>query len=515
MHTVFEWPLALQALTLSVPAVFAAGALATSPRAPLRAATAASAVALALALCLGASAAVTPDALPRGAALRLDLVTRAMLLLVTSLAVVIARFSRSYLDGDPGAARYARALLATLSAVTTLVVANHLLLLAAAWTATSVALHQLLTFYDRPAALLAAHKKFLVSRLADACLLGAIALTHRCVGSLDLDAVYAWSATHAARSPAMQLAAGLFALAACLKSAMLPFHGWLTQVMEAPTPVSALLHAGVVNLGGLLMIRLAPVMTHAPGAQALLVVVGMTTALIAALITTTRVSVKVALAWSTCAQMGFMLAQCGLGAWHLALLHLLAHSLYKAHAFLSAGGAVEAWRLGALSPARAPVTLAALARGAAISLTVTAGALAVAALAGRALPLEVAASALLFALSLAPSLGADRALLLRAAGVAGMYFAWHALAARALPPAGAPSALGWAFVAAGFTALFAVQSVLAARPRGGLARALHPWLFAGMHLDEAFTRITFRAWPPRLRPHASDARVAVAESLEA
>jgi NAD(P)H-quinone oxidoreductase subunit 5 len=118
----------------------------------------------------------------------------------------------------------------------------------------------------------------------------------------------------------------LLVASAALKCAQLPFHGWLIQVMEAPTPVSALLHAGVVNIGGFLMIRLAPLMTQSEIAQTLLVICGCTTAVIAALVMTTRVSIKVALAWSTCAQMGFMLLECGLGAYPLALLHIVAHS---------------------------------------------------------------------------------------------------------------------------------------------------------------------------------------------
>lgn len=93
-------------------------------------------------------------------------------------------------------------------------------------------------------------------------------------------------------------------LAAVLKCARLPFHGWLIQVMEAPTPVSALLHAGVVNLGGVVLLRFAPVVDRAVETRALLVVVGVLTAVVASLVMTTRVSVKVSLAWSTCARWG-------------------------------------------------------------------------------------------------------------------------------------------------------------------------------------------------------------------
>jgi len=136
-------------------------------------------------------------------------------------------------------------------------------------------------------------------------------------------------------------AAGLLALAAMLKSAQFPTHGWLTEVMETPTPVSALLHAGVINAGGFLLIRFADVMLLAPGVLAVLVMIGGFTALFGSLVMLTQPAVKTSLAWSTVAQMGFMIFECGLALFPLALLHIVAHSLYKAHAFLASGDAVE------------------------------------------------------------------------------------------------------------------------------------------------------------------------------
>jgi NAD(P)H-quinone oxidoreductase subunit 5 len=134
----------------------------------------------------------------------------------------------------------------------------------------------------------------------------------------------------------------LLVLAAALKTAAFPLHGWLTEVMEAPTPVSALLHAGIINAGGFLLIRTADLVQASPGAMAALVMIGGLTALFGAVVMLTQSAVKTALAWSTISQMGFMLLQCGLGLWALALLHIVAHSMYKAHAFLSSGGAVAA-----------------------------------------------------------------------------------------------------------------------------------------------------------------------------
>jgi len=111
--------------------------------------------------------------------------------------------------------------------------------------------------------------------------------------------------------------------------------------METPTPVSALLHAGVINAGGFLLIRFADVMVLAPGVLAVLVMIGGFTAIFGGLVMLTQPAVKTSLAWSTVSQMGFMILECGLALFPLALLHILTHSLYKAHSFLASGGAVD------------------------------------------------------------------------------------------------------------------------------------------------------------------------------
>jgi NAD(P)H-quinone oxidoreductase subunit 5 len=111
--------------------------------------------------------------------------------------------------------------------------------------------------------------------------------------------------------------------------------------METTTPVSAILHAGVVNGGGFLLVRFSDVLLLAPLVLAILVTVGGFTALFGSLVMLTQPAVKTSLAWSTVAQMGFMTLQCGLALFPIALLHIIAHSLYKAHAFLSSGCAVE------------------------------------------------------------------------------------------------------------------------------------------------------------------------------
>ncbi len=126
-----------------------------------------------------------------------------------------------------------------------------------------------------------------------------------------------------------------------MKTAQFPFHTWLPLTIETPTPVSALMHAGIVNAGGYLMIRSSGLLMATPTAMAVLVVIGALTAAYGAIVMRTQTSIKNALAYSTIAQMGFMMLQCGLGAFSAAMLHILAHSLYKAYSFLSSGSVMS------------------------------------------------------------------------------------------------------------------------------------------------------------------------------
>ncbi|CAN5244355.1 proton-conducting transporter membrane subunit [soil metagenome] len=280
-----------------------------------------------------------------GFGLYLDTLSALMYALVSFIGTIVLLYSRNYMDGDPGQGRFVRRLAVTLAAVLLLIVSGNLFQLTLAWLATSLGLHGLLVFYrDRPAGLLAARKKFLLSRLGEICLVLAMVLIHRSFGSLDYRVVFSGVDALRAAGPApgsIQVAGILLVGAALFKSAQFPLHGWLIEVMETPTPVSALLHAGIINAGGFLILRFAGLISLSVHALDLLVIVGALTALFGSLVMLTQTSVKVSLAYSTIAQMGFMMLQCGLGAFSAALLHIVAHSLYKAHAFLSSGSVID------------------------------------------------------------------------------------------------------------------------------------------------------------------------------
>lgn len=522
MHTVATSVTAL--LATSIPLVYLLGAcVAGDHRRSLLAGWSATLLltrcVVALTIALGALYAMTADSpaliarlpWPQVASLapsvRVDPLTLAMLALIGFIGLIILTFSRHYLAGDPNADdadqhNYRRWLCATLASISTLVATNQLLVLGVAWVATSLCLHQLLTYYSqRPQALLAAHKKFLISRLADVFILSGLVIVSVHYHSFQMDRIFA-QADPASFTPALAVATALIACAAILKCAQLPFHGWLIQVMEAPTPVSALLHAGIVNMGGFLMIRFAPLMTHADLAQALLVIAGTTTAVVAALIMTTRVSVKVMLAWSTCAQMGFMLMECGLGLYNLALLHLLAHSFYKAYSFLSAGETVAISACRARTPRRAEQSTAGWLVITSIATAVIIALFAIPAI-GRGHPAVFAVLVLAIASLIGDGGNAAQGLLVRvgtgALAVAGLYLLWASLSTFWVPATAAtPSMIAEIGITLAFGALFIVRAMLATT--GGARRLawLHPHVYGGFYLDESFTRLTLWIWPPQL-----------------
>lgn len=339
------------AALLGCLACLLAGAAARGARLGARLIPAAGLVAFGAAVLAAVAVAAGIDGTVAGLAriARIDALSAPMLLLVAGLGLVVLRYSRTYLAGHPRRGAFLGDLALTIGAVQLLVVAGDLMLLAAAWIGTSLALHRLLVFFpERRMAQLAARKKFVFSRTGDLCVLAATAILGITLGSTSFEAVLgAARAAADGGSAGLAAAAVLVALAAVLKSAQMPFHVWLPEVMETPTPVSALLHAGIVNAGGYLVIRLADLVLLSDAALVMLAMFGAVTALAGAAVMQAQTSVKVALAWSTVAQMGFMILQCGLGAFQAAFLHIVAHGLYKAHAFLSAGSVLA-------EPAAAP-----------------------------------------------------------------------------------------------------------------------------------------------------------------
>jgi NADH:ubiquinone oxidoreductase subunit 5 (subunit L)/multisubunit Na+/H+ antiporter MnhA subunit len=391
--------------------------------------------------------------------LRLDAVSVTLTLLVAFVGWIVVRYSRRYLDGEAREGRFHGLTLAAVASVLILVQAGSLPVLVAGFVATGLVLRQLLLFYpDRAEARRAAAKFTRVWGAGDIALIIAAGLLWYGFGTPDIAAITV--AAEGGLPGSVQLAIGLLVLAAALKTAAFPLHGWLTEVMEAPTPVSALLHAGIINSGGVLLITLSPLVQQSPGAMAALVMLGGLTALFGALVMLTQSAVKTALAWSTVAQMGFMLLQCGLGLWTLAMLHIVAHSLYKAHAFLGSGNAVRAVNaIRKPGPVAVP-GLGAVARSFGLALVLYgAVALVFSLIAGPKSPQALAlGTMLIFGVSYLIAQGladtAPGALTRRTAlaslGTAVAYFTFQVIAQQVwgpwLPAAPVPGALEWALI---------------------------------------------------------------------
>ena len=459
-----------------------------------------------------------------GLSIGFDSLTAIVLLLVSLVGLVVLRYSRNYLAGDPGQGRFIRWLSLTLAAVLMLILSGNVALFALAWVATSIGLQRLLRFYpDRPAAVLAARKKFITGRIADLCLLAAAVLAWRQFGSLDhRELASDIAALGAGAVPgSVHAIALLVVVAALLKSAQFPLHGWLLEVMETPTPVSALLHAGIVNAGGFLLLRHADLVSASPAAMALLLVVGGLSALAGSVAMLAQTSVKVALAWSTIAQLGFMMLQCGLGAWSAALLHLVAHSLYKAHAFLSSGSVVDLARAsttlspgGRAHPARLALALA-IVLGAAFGVGTLAGATLVSQPGSVALGAIVMLGLVHYVVGAIDERNSGYVLgraLATAIGVAALYYTLQWLAAALTrgtlpPPRALASDLELALVLL-VVASFAALTLLQARLPGPAADprwlALHAHAANGFYVNTLANRLVIRFWPAP-PPRASNA----------
>jgi NAD(P)H-quinone oxidoreductase subunit 5 len=450
-----------------------------------------------------------------GFGIYVDAASSMMFILVAFIGLIVVIYSRNYLDGDPRHLRFVRWLALTLAAVLLVILSGNLVQFALAWIATSLALHRLLIFYpERQAALLAARKKFLASRLGELCLLVAIACLYRGFGSLDYSDLFQMAARLTpGRAPwFVHVAALMLVCTALLKSAQLPLHGWILEVMETPTPVSALLHAGIINAGGFLVLRFADVISLSTPALYSLALIGGMTAMFGSVVMLTQTSIKVSLAYSTIAQMGFMMLECGLGAFSAALLHILAHSLYKAHAFLSSGSVIDIARAswtpspgGQPHPARLAISIVAV-----MAVTIVVGAAFGATLTAKPGIFALGAVVVLSLIHLVAN-GIDerpntfvigRTVLLAvvvAIGYFGLQFIMEILVANSLPPTqrvrGPFDLVLVASIILSFGALTMFQSLLPRQAAQSRWQRLYAHVSNGFYLNTLANRWVLRFWP--------------------
>ncbi len=268
-----------------------------------------------------------------------DGLTVVMWVAVTLFSGVVHSYSRRYMAGSRTVDRFFGRVFAFTLVVMVLVAADHLLLFLAAWLAMGLVMAGLIGHVDgwpqaRAAGSLA-RRYFLASSGVLAATLGALWWQ---TGATTVSGVAA--AVGPGSETVLLAAAGGLLLAAMIQSALLPFHTWLMSSMTAPTPASALMHAGFVNAGGILLVRFAPVVTVDARFLLLVAVAGATSALGGKLLKTVRTDVKTELGCSTVGQMGFMILQAGLGFFAAAVTHLILHGFYKAYQFLASGSRV-------------------------------------------------------------------------------------------------------------------------------------------------------------------------------
>ncbi|MEE6208850.1 proton-conducting transporter membrane subunit [Salarchaeum sp. III] len=269
-----------------------------------------------------------------------DGLTAVVWVAVTFFSGIVHSYSRRYMAGDAAIDRFFALTFGFTLAVMVVAAADHVALFTAAWLAMGVTMAELIgharEWTQAQAAETLTRRYFLASGGA---LAGTLALLAWATGTTTVSGILAGAG---GLSPEVTWVAigGLF-LAAMIQSALVPFHDWLLSSMTAPTPASALMHAGFVNAGGILLTRFAPVFADIPAALAVLVVVGAASALLGQALLLVRPDVKRRLGGSTVAQMGFMILQCGLGFFAAAITHLILHGFYKAYLFLSSGSAVE------------------------------------------------------------------------------------------------------------------------------------------------------------------------------
>lgn len=285
-----------------------------------------------------------------------DQLTVLLLLLVTGVSSIVHAYASRYMIGDPRYNRFFAVIALFASSMILLVMSGNLLMLLVSWEVMGLCSYLLIAHAaQRKSACSAATKAFLVNAVADVGFSFGIILTFYTFDTLDIQTILAqaesmqdhtinilgWMGLDFPVYPVALIPFFLF-IGAMGKSAQMPFHVWLPFAMEAPTPVSALIHAAtMVNAGPFLLVRLSPLIILSPFAMTFIAIIGATTAVFAGIVSLTQSDIKKILAYSTISQIGFMIMTCGLGAFVVAIFHLLAHGCYKAFFFLSTGNALR------------------------------------------------------------------------------------------------------------------------------------------------------------------------------
>jgi NADH-quinone oxidoreductase subunit L len=270
-----------------------------------------------------------------GLSILVDPLSVFMMLIVSGVGGLIVLYSIGYMHDDDEERRYFAYMALFVFSMLMLVEGGNLLLLLVGWGLVGLSSYLLIGFWhDRPSAVAAAKKAFVMNAVGDATFALALFLLISETGTVDYSAVF---------SAAPGLSQTVLILIAVAKSAQLPLHTWLPDAMEGPTPVSALIHAAtMVTAGVYLIARTSPLFQLASSVQDTAAVLGAVTLVFAGLVALVQVDIKRVIAYSTMSQIGYMFLGVGIGAYADGMFHLLTHAFFKALLFLAAGVIIHA-----------------------------------------------------------------------------------------------------------------------------------------------------------------------------
>jgi NADH-quinone oxidoreductase subunit L len=282
-----------------------------------------------------------------------DRLSAVMMVLISAIGTVIYAYSIEYMQEEPHERRYFALLGIVVSVLLCMVSSANLMMLFLFWQMLSYLLYLLIHNHTHAGTLDSAFRTFALLRTGDVAFLAGTALAYLLYGTLEFPQLFAAARQSTANIPLLPgvecsgaTAVTLLLLTGAMsKSAQFPFHIWLPRYLYAPTPVTALLHAGIINAGGFLINRLAPVFGLSSTTLHAAFFIGMLTAVLGASMMLAQNDIKNMLGFSTIGQMGYMVMECGLGAFALAVFHLIAHGLFKATVFLNCGNVIGKARL--------------------------------------------------------------------------------------------------------------------------------------------------------------------------
>ena len=292
----------------------------------------------------------------------LDRLSCVMAVLISGISTLIYIYSIQYMEQERGRARHHTFISLTTTALVCMVSSSSLLMLFVFWQLISWFIWLLSYNYGHLPTVRGSYRTFTIARIGDGAFLAGLVIAYAAFGTLDFQELFEkaagdsrplslWPFTNWNVSATTIINLLIF-VGAMSKSVQFPLHSWIIDSLYAPTPVTALLHAGIINAGGFLLNRLAPLFGQSSITLHVVFAVGALTALLGASMMLVQSDIKKQLGYSTIGQMGYMIMECGLGAFAMAIFHLIAHGLFKATNFLNSGNVIHKARMEPLFPPR-------------------------------------------------------------------------------------------------------------------------------------------------------------------